>query len=224
MNINDNNNLISKFNSSSDYGILLLINGDNLSAKEKRYLIENCQNRIEQMDINIFIQTLRQTDYNFCEELSQYLSLKIPTLTISQIEDLLYTNKYYHAVSEIASFLVKQNWFINKGNTDYKCFFTAFELEKMLQLDFVSEEKIQAIGSDIIDLLTANKGSSLLFDMIIKNYLSLLQKYAPQYFEYFKNQGYETINRQIAEEKEQLRINIEGLQIDSHEKNMENSL
>lgn len=200
--IDENHNLVSKFNMSSDYDILLLLDGEKLSAKEKKYLIEHCQNRIEQMNIDIFLQTIRQTDQIFCETCSQYLSSKIPSLTVAQTEELLYVNKYYHEVSEIATFLVKQDWFRMRMNDEYKAFFIAFELEKMLKMESISKEKIIDIGANIINLLASINGNFMLFDMIIKNYLSLLEKYIPQYFENFKEQGYEMINRQVAGEKE----------------------
>lgn len=200
--IEEKSDLESKFNKSSDYGILVLLDGENLSVKEKKYLIEHCQSRIDQMDIDIFLQMIRQTNQSFCEACNQYLSSKISSLSVSQIEKLLYVNKYYHKVSEIAPFLLNQDWFQRKKDKEYKAFFIAYELEKLLRTESVSKEKIRNIGVDVIDLLPSISGDFMLFDMIMKNYLSLLEKYNPEYFETFKGQGYKKIDHQIASEKE----------------------
>ncbi len=200
--IDENQALESEFNMRSDLDILLMLTGKKLSVKEKKYLIEHCQNRIEKMDVEIFLQTIRQIDQAFCKACNQYLSSKIPSLTVAQTEELLYENKNYHEMSEIAIFLVQQDWFQSKKEDKYKSFFIAFELEKMLDMESISEEKIVTMGADIINLLTSTNGSSMVFDMVIKNYLSLLGKQNPQYFESFKIQGYEVINQQIAYNKE----------------------
>lgn len=198
----DKKELVSKFNMSSDYDILIMLDGENLSVDDKKYLIEHCQTRINQMDINIFLQAIRQTNQEFCEECNQYLSSKIPLLTVAQTEELLYVNKYYHEVSKVADFLVKQDWFHEKKEKEYKNFFIAYELEKMLKMKLVDKKTIVDFGADIISLLTSTDGNFILFDMVIKNYLFLLEKYNPQYFETFKKTGYDIINQQIASEHE----------------------
>lgn len=200
--IDEDKTLISKFNLSDDYDILRMLVGEALSVEEKRYLIEHCQNRIEQMAIDIFLQMIRQTDRDFCEECNQYLSSKIPSLTVAQTEKLLYVNEYYHKVSEIAKFLVKQDWFQKKKTKEYKTFFMAYELEKMLKEESIDKKKIIDFGIDIANQLTLTDGEPRLFDMVIKNYLSLVEKYNPEWFEEFKRQGYAKMNQQIASNQE----------------------
>lgn len=194
--------LEAKFNSSDDYSILILLNGSDLSVDDKKYLIDHCQERINQMDIEIFLQTIRQTDQEFCERCSQYLSSKIQSLTVTQIEKLLYVNKYYHEVSKIAEFLLKQNWFQLKKEKEYKTFFIAYELEKLLKMKSVDKQKMVDFGIDIVNQLTLTIGEPMLFDMVIKNYLFLLEKYNFEYYEEFKKHGYDILNQQIANNKE----------------------
>lgn len=195
--------LETEFNKSNDYSIMLYLDGDSLTVDEKKYLIDHCQERLNQMDMDLFLQTIRQTNLEFCEKCSHYLSNKIKSLTNPQIEDLLYINKYYHNVSMIANFLMKQDWFVAKKDKEYKNFFIAFKLEELLKTEVVEEQEIISLTIDIVSQLLLDSNPTL-FDMIIKTYLSLLEK-SPlkiKILDNFKRQGYKIIDKQIRENKE----------------------
>ena len=194
--------LEKRFNSSNEWDALTMLCSTDYTTEEKKYLIYHCQNRLNQMDPEIYLQTIRQINKELCEACESYLNSTLPLLSVKQIEKLLYVNKYFHKVSEISKWLMKQEWFQERQEKEYKNFFVAFELENELQKESVDKNKLIDLETKILTLLKTMNGVPELFDMTIKNYLSLLEKYYPEYLECFKRHGYEIINEHIENNRE----------------------
>lgn len=192
--------LIDEFNASDDYGILLILAGNQTTDEDKKFLLENCYERITKMDIELILQTLRCVDLSFCQSCENFIKNIISHLAGSQIEDLLYRNKHYHDVNNIAHYLIEQEWFISSNKN--KIFVLAYELEKFLKEEYVSEETTIDLGINIIETLTHTNNNPELFDMIMKNYLGLLKKHNKKFIEQFKIYGYEAMDKHLASDQE----------------------
>lgn len=192
--------IIEDFNKSDDYRILNILAGVQTSNEEKKFLIDNCEERISQMDIDILLQTLRCVDLSFCDLCKDFIKKTIFSLSTRQVEDLLYRNKHYNEVSNIATFLVGEDWF--KSVSEFQIFILAYELEGLLNMENVDKETTIEMGVRIINVLTVLNTNPELFDMIMKNYISLLEKFNKEFIEQFKIYGYEIMDKHIEDGKE----------------------
>ncbi len=187
--------VIADFNNSDDYQILLILAGEQMSNDNKKYLMENCQERIQQMDKETFLRTLQHVDSSFCLSCSEILASMLRDLKISDLEALVYENKHYHDVSDLANYLLTQPWFVSKK--EYQAFILDIELEKLLKAKNVSQVQLTDIGAIIIELLNKADSNPEIFDMIMKNYLTLLNKYDQESIQQFKAAGYKAMNEYL---------------------------
>ena len=154
---------------------------------------------------DIFVRMLTIVDQEFCKEFSDYLSSTVISLDKKYLEDLLYENKYYHTVSNVAKHITKQEWFkqeISDNNSKYKNFLIGYRLEEMLGKDTVDKKQLETIEDCIVSLLASEGHSTTVSDMVVNNYISVLTKHYPEYLEMFKVQGYSIVDQQIASNKE----------------------
>ncbi len=192
--------LIEDFNMSDDYRILRILAGIQTSNEEKKFLIDNCGERISRMETDILLQTLRCAAPSFFTTCTDFIKKTIFTLNTRQIEALLYCNKHYNEVSNIADFLVGEEWF--NSQSENKIFILGYELNKLLKEDCIDKETTIEMGIRIINTLTVLNTNPELFDMIMKNYISLLEKHNKEFIEQFKIYGYEIMDKHLEEGKE----------------------
>lgn len=192
--------IIEDFNMSDDYRLLRILAGTQTSNEEKKFLIDNCGERISRMETDILLQTLRCVDSSFCLTFKEFIQNTISSLSTRQVEALLYENKHYNEVSNIAEFLIGEEWF--KSAEENKTFILAYELERLLNEENVNKETTIEMGIKIINTLTVLNTNPELFDMIMKNYISLLESYNKEFIEQFKVYGYEVMDKHLEEGKE----------------------
>ncbi|MDE6142336.1 MAG: hypothetical protein K2G03_07000 [Bacilli bacterium] len=190
--------IIENFNSSDDYQIFNILAGDKKSNEEKKYLIDNCYERLDKMDTSLLIRLLQSVDYSFCTICHSFIKTKISKFNKRQVGELLYYNKYYHEISPIAKFLVENEWFKN----EYKIFVLAYELEELLTAKYVAKDKTIDFGIYIISILRDSNTTPELFDMIMKNYLCILEKHNREFLDQFKSYGYEVMDQHLSENQE----------------------
>ena len=191
--------IIEDFNMSDDYRLLRILAGTQTSNEEKKFLIDNCEDRISRMEPDLLLQALRCADLSFFTTCKEFIKKTIFTLSTRQVEALLYKNKHYNEVSEIAGFLVGEEWF--KSVSEFKIFILAYELESLLNEENVDKETTIEMGIKIINTLTLLKTNPELFDMIMKNYIALLESYNKEFIEQFKIYGYEIMDHLLEEGK-----------------------
>lgn len=195
-----NKMIIEDFNMSDDYRILNILASTKISNEEKRILIDNCQERINKMEREILLQTLRCLDLSFCNSCKHFIQTIISSLSTKEVESLLYQNKHYHDISLIAEFLMSEDWF--KSATENKTFILAYELEKALNEDNVDQYVTINMGIAIINMLTLVNTNPELFDMIMKNYITLLERHNEDFLEQFKIYGYEVMDKYLENSQE----------------------
>lgn len=189
--------LIENFNSSDDYQVFNILTGSKTTTLEKKYLIDNCRERLIKMDANLFMQMLQIVDEEFCTVCSDFLENVISSLSIEQIESLLYSNKHYHYISPISNFLMEKDWF----KRQYQIFALAYELEQIRENEKIDESLVEDLGIKIINALTEEHTNAELFDMLIKNYLTILEKHNKGFLEQFKGYGYEIMDKCLAQQQ-----------------------
>lgn len=192
--------LIDEFNTYDDYMIMLVLAGEKMSDEEKMACMLGAKTRLYTMDKKIFLQTLTLLEASLCESLKIYLKELLADLSIKDLEGIIYQNKYYHTVSELAKLLVKEDWF--KDDRDHQVFILAVNLEKIFKEKCADNKTLEDIGILIINNLTNKSNNPEVFDMIMRNYLYLLETYYPSFVSNFQKFGYEVINSYLSEEKE----------------------
>lgn len=193
-------NQVDTYNAMDDYTLFLTMLSTMVSLEEKKYIINNCSTRLEKMEENVYLQMIRQFDKSDILGLSEYICNKVKGLSQEQLEKVLYVNKYYHELSDLAEYLCKQEWFIN----DKKAisFLVGYSLEKMIKEEDSDKKVIKSIGRIILDEFSSSNHNVELADMILKNYFSLLEKISSEMVEDFVSNGYEKIDKWIAKEQE----------------------
>lgn len=190
---------IDTYNAMDDYTLFLTILSTRLSLEEKKFIFNNCSTRLEKMEENVYLQMIRQLEILDILGLSEYIYNKVKGFSQKQLEKVLYVNKYYHELSDLAEYLCKQEWFINDKKAT--SFLVGYSLEKMIKEEDSDKEIIKSIGRIILDEFSSSNNNVELEDMILKNYFCLLEKNCSEMVEDFVSNGYEKIDRWIAKEQ-----------------------
>lgn len=189
------NKIIEGANLYSSNVIINLIAGNMLltSIEDKKYFIDNYSRYIDLMDNYDFIKLIKLISKELFESCSEYFLKRINELSYTEIESILYVNKYERRLSDIAPFLLEQPGFKDK----YPMFLVAYELETHINDDSFSLSKLNDFGDVIISALSNYDGDTILFDRALKNYTSILMKNYPELYEEFKKRGYACLRKMI---------------------------
>lgn len=187
---------IRDYNAMDDISLFLIMLSANVSLEEKKYIINNCSSRLNGMKEESYLQMMRQFEMKDVLGLSNYICDKVKSFNREQLEKTLYVNKYYHEISDLSEYLSTKEWFCNDKKSS--SFLMGYKLEKMLEERDVSREKLNELGKDILNELTEDSHDVQLSDMILKNYLSLFEKFSPEVVEDFISSGYKIIDKWIA--------------------------
>lgn len=189
---------IRDYNSMDDYTLFLMMLSANVSLEEKKFIVTNCSSRLNAMKENTFLQMMRQFEMQDVLGISDYICDKVKSFNRKQLEKTLYVNKYYHEISDLSEYLSTKDWFCNDKKSS--SFLMGYKLEKMLGEDEVSRERLNDFGKGILSELTEGNHDVELSDLILKNYLFLLEKFAPDFVEDFIRSGYKIIDKWVAKE------------------------
>ncbi len=179
---------------------VLCASSDMLSLEEKVYFVNKYQYALDEMDIKFFLRALVVCDGVFLQKIDPYIKKRVLSLSISQVEGLIYTNKYYRKVSDISTYLLKQPWF-KDFKEKHKLFETAYNLEKLVKKNDVDLETLKEYGKVLIESISKVDSNPVTFDMALKNYVKLLKSSNYEEFKEFKKSGYIALNKQISNDE-----------------------
>ena len=183
-----------------DIQLKLVICGEFFSAEEKAYIIKHYQHVFDEINIEDFLFILRQSSEDLFPLIDSYLKKRVLSLSVSRIESLVFANKYFNKISNLSSYLLKQPWF-NVFKEKYKLFSTAHCLVKMNEIDNVDVNLLKRHGKVLLDYLLKKNNNTELYDLALNNYVSLLKKHSPDYYEEFIKEGYHIIGEIVANNK-----------------------
>lgn len=187
------------YNKEDDMTLFLILVNDNQDINLQEYIIKNYQSRLDNMDKYYFLKTLSLMNKELIEKCPNYIYEKILNMQLSDIESLLYENKNYHEITDIAKYLKKQEWF-NKEK--YKAFIIGLKIEELLNKKNINLSEVLNIESTVLTLLKENEHNTELIDMIIKNYFLLLNNISLKQKNNFIEKGYKAINNNLESDKE----------------------
>ena len=190
---------LEKENLDDDNVLQQLIYCNDLNDEEKVYLFKNYKDNILKMNREKLLFALMVININLCEKLDFFLSEFLPSLPLEQIESLIYLNKYERKFSDIVSYLYKQPWFLEKK---YDIIRFAVSLENSIKDDRRNIEHLREKGNLILDSLSNSDDNLVFFDMILKNYLALLQSKDTKYLEIFIQKSYSIIFEHLDDSRE----------------------
>lgn len=182
------------YNNLDDRSIIIIMEDKDISLEKKEYVINNYYEMVYSMDEELILKFFRSLDLGICKKCSKYIKIIIENIDEEIFRDLLLIDMDNPILSPIASYLVEQNWFedvyyYNKG------FILAYKLIK--DYDQTDEVKIMEYGNDIIDLLLVSDSDIKLSNIIMRNYLEILQKNDSCYLYKFIEAGYKKIDEYI---------------------------
>lgn len=192
------NNNEMNFNLMDDMAICLFLVNEDVPIEQKDFFVNHFRSKLDHMQRREFFLFLTNISQEFCEYFSDYVKETISALNKADTEKILYLNKYSHSISQLARWLITQDWFIAEKNGKYKHFFIANKLEELLNGDQVSQKELESIGNRILDDFFAEDHNPELSDMILNHYINLLENYDPEYISIFKKQGYQIVNSYLS--------------------------
>ena len=188
------------YNVYDDATLYTRLAANTVSIEEKKYILDNFSERIEKMSQQYISDMLASVNKEFCEVFSDFIKKKVESFSVSQVEDLYFKRAFFHIVSDISNYLVKQDWFLAKKDSSYEFFYLEYKINELLKSN-ISElesdketlDKIEDIGKIIIKELPYTTHSTTLFNMIMKDYMRLLELTNSSYKEEFIKDGYSLI-------------------------------
>ena len=177
--------------------LINILGSDELTSEEKEEFINRYEDIVDDMPIRYFLHALRIIDSDFIQRIDWYLKKRILSLSVSQIESLLYNNKHYRKISELSGYLLEQPWF-KDFKEKHKLLETAYNLEKLVNEDNVDLDKLKDYGKVLVDSISQSDSDPVTFDMALKNYVMLLKRFNPDYYDEFKKEGYIIVDKQIS--------------------------
>lgn len=186
------------FNSMDDMTICLFLVSEDIPIEQKDFFVNNFRSKLDNMQRYELFILLTKISQEFCEFFSDYIKETISALSIADTEKILYLNKYSRSISKLARWLVTQDWFIVEKNGKYKSFFIAYKLEELLNSDQPSHKELESIGCGILEELFTPDHNPELSDMILNNYINLLENYYTEYIPIFKMRGYQILNSYLS--------------------------
>ena len=194
-------NDVTKEDFKNDWELIRCICDDKITLNEKEQIIKENEDRINNFNDIQTIYFLTSISLELCEKCEEFIKNRIETLNKEVLAKIFSQDGKGIVLTNIANYLVKQDWFNYKE--EYQKYIIAYNLIKDNNSEnndkVISYEEIYEYGEYILNMLNESICDVDIMNIILKNYLELVKKHYPNYFNFFMARGYVIIDKYMAD-------------------------
>lgn len=190
---------LKDYNFKDDWALVRAVWKDDVSLEAKEYVIGKYSERISQFDYTLTSYFFTSLSFELCVRCPEFIRNSIEAMEMEILTKFFYIDYEGRKLTGIANYLANEEWFYN--DKKYEKIIIAYDLMKTNNYSddktVFDEDKLYNYGYFILGQLYEEECDVRVTNVILLNYIELIKKYYPSYFETFMKEGYKRINNFI---------------------------